>query len=94
MAGSRRVSAARTFSEYVSLSDSTRTLRELPAYQKGRLTPDVRENATLSCFNAWVFFAGGNDKGASEYLLQAVLFVLQAAPLAKGGRKTGFASEL
>jgi tetratricopeptide (TPR) repeat protein len=54
-------------------------LRELPAYEKTRQRPDVRLNATLSCFDAWVVLAAGNDKLAFEYMVQAVQFVGQAS---------------
>jgi serine/threonine protein kinase/tetratricopeptide (TPR) repeat protein len=53
-------------------------LRELPALSQGRVGAEARQNATLSCFNAWLFLAGGNEKLATEYLLQAVPYVLQA----------------
>jgi hypothetical protein len=66
-------------------------LRELPAYGKERVTSDVRQNATLSCFNSWVFLAGGDEKVAFEYLVQAVPYVLQAGQQPAFGGDEGLA---
>jgi hypothetical protein len=51
-------------------------LRELPAYKKKvQVGQDVRLNATLSSFDAWAFLAVGNDKVASEFLIQVTPLV-------------------
>jgi serine/threonine protein kinase/Tfp pilus assembly protein PilF len=51
-------------------------LRELPAFSQGRVNLDVRLNASLSCFNSWLFLAGGDEKTAFEFLVQACPYFL------------------
>jgi hypothetical protein len=50
-------------------------LRELSALDQSKMGLDVRRNATLSCFNAWVFLAVGDVKPATEFLAQAMPLV-------------------
>jgi serine/threonine protein kinase/Tfp pilus assembly protein PilF len=54
-------------------------LRELPTFGQGRVNLDVRLNASLSCFNSWLFLAGGDEKTAFEYLVQACPYFLLAS---------------
>jgi hypothetical protein len=50
-------------------------LREMGALDQSQIGLDVRRNATLSCFNSWIFLAVGNDKTGFEFLVQAVPLV-------------------
>src|SRR5262249_4425585 len=53
-------------------------LRELAAFDQSRLGQDPRLNAVASSMNSWLFLAGGDEKTSSDYLAQAMPYVILA----------------